>query len=173
MIVLGIDGSPHGPGKTARVIREVLEGAAQERATVEMLRHDAPNVLTRIQEADAIVFGSPTYRASHSSALRSLLERIDRDGNKAPLAATPAMVVMTGGSPAHFLGTEDLANTLRGFFGTQVLSPSLYFHPAHFDDDGEVKGDTAAQCRVHGTALWELTAAVRASTALRTLKPLV
>lgn len=173
MIILGIDGSPHGPGKTARVIAQVLEGAAQQGATVEMRRHDAPDVLTRIQEADAVVFGSPTYRASHSSALRSLLERMDRDGDNPPLAATPAMVVMTGGSPAHFLGTEDLANTLRGFFGTQVLSPSLYFHPAHFDDDGEVKVATAAQCRVHGNALWELTAAVGASTALRTLKPLV
>jgi FMN reductase len=173
VIVLGIDGSPHGPGKTARVISEVLQGAAQQGATVAMLRHDAPDVLTRMGEADAVVFGSPTYRASHTSALRSLLERVDRDGDKPPLAATPAMVVMTGGSPAHFLGADDLANTLRGFFGTQVLSPSLYFHPAHFDEDGEITDETAAECRLHGNALGELTAAVRGSTALRQLKPLV
>lgn len=173
MKVLGIDGSPHGPGKTAKMIGHVLEGAASRGAAVDLIRHDAVDIVDRIAGADAVVFGSPTYRASHSAALRSLLERMDRDGVKAPLLATPAAVVMTGGSAAHFLGTEDLAGVLRGFFGTQVLAPSLYFHPQHFDSAGDAAEDAVEQCRRHGSALWELASAVQSSTALRELKPLV
>lgn len=173
MKVLGIDGSPHGPGKTARMIGHVLEGAAGRGAAVDLIKSDATDVVDRIAEADAVVFGSPTYRASHSAAMRSLLERLDRDGVKAPLLATPAAVVMTGASAAHFLGTEDLASTLRGFFGTQVLAPSLYFHAQHFDGAGDAGSDAVDQCRTHGAALWELAAAVRNSTALRSLKPLI
>ncbi|MEW1807755.1 NAD(P)H-dependent oxidoreductase [Pseudarthrobacter sp. NPDC080039] len=173
MKILGIDGSPHGPGKTAKVVGHVLEGAASQGAAVDLITCGAPDAVNRIAEADAVVFGSPTYRASHSSALRVLLEKIDRDGANAPLLATPAAVVMTGGSMAHFLGTEDLAGVLRGFFGTQVLAPSLFFHPLHFDSEGNTVADAVEQCRTHGAALWELAAAVRNSTALKSLKPLV
>jgi FMN reductase len=173
VIVLGIDTSPHGPGRTARVIGHVLEGAAQRGAEIDLIRHDAPEVAARISQADAVIFGSPVYRASHCAAMRALLERLGRDGADRPLAATPALVVMTGASPAHFLGTGELANTLGGFFGTQVLSPSLYFHPGHFDGSGEATEDAAARCRTHGEALWELATAVKASTALRLLAPLV
>lgn len=173
MKILGIDGSPHGPGKTAKVVGHVLEGAASRGAAVDLITCGAPDAVDRIAEADAVVFGSPTYRASHSSALRALLEKMDRDGAKAPLLATPAAVVMTGGSTAHFLGTEDLAGVLRGFFGTQVLAPSLYFHPQHFDSEGDAVPGAVEQCRTHGAALWELAAAVRNSAALRSLKPLI
>lgn len=172
MIVLGVDGSPRGAGKTACVIRAVLDGAADRGANVNLIRHDAADIVSRIADSDAVVFGSPTYRASHSAAMRVLLEAIDREGAEAPLLATPALVVMTGGSPSHFLGTEDLASTLRVFFGIQVLSPSLYFDPQHFDDDGRTTEETAERCRTHGAALWELAAAVRNSVALRALRPL-
>lgn len=173
MKILGIDGSPNGPGKTAKVVGHVLEGAADRGAAVDLITCGAPDAVDRIAEADAVVFGSPTYRASHSSALRALLEKIDRDGAKAPLLATPAAVVMTGASAAHFLGTEDLAGVLRGFFGTQVLAPSLYLYQQHFDGVGAARPDAVEQCRTHGAALWELAAAVGNSTALRSLKPLI
>jgi FMN reductase len=171
--ILGIDGSPHGPGKTAQVVQHVLDGAASRGASVDLITCGDPDAADRIGEADAVVFGSPTYRASHSAALRTLLEKMDRDGAKAPLLGTPALVVMTGGTAAHFLGTEELAGVLRGFFGTQVLAPSLYFHPQHFDGAGEAIPDAVQQCRMHGEALWELTTAVESSTALRSLKPLI
>lgn len=173
MKILGIDGSPNGPGKTAQVVEHVLAGAAGRGAAVDLITSDAPNAVDRIAEADAVVFGSPTYRASHSSTLRALLEKMDRDGAKAPLLGTPTAVVMTGGTAAHFLGTEDLAGVLRGFFGTQVLAPSLYFHHQHFDVAGNACHDAIELCRIQGAALWELATAVQNSTALRSLRPLV
>lgn len=173
MKIVGVDASPYGPGKTAAAVQAVLAGAASHGATTELIRHDHPDVVARIAEADAVVLGSPTYRATHTAALRMLLERIDRKAGAEPLAATPVAIVMTGASGEHFLGTRDLAGTLSGFFGTQLLSPDLYFHGADFDAGGQ-PGDRAAElCALHGAALAELAGAVGGSTALKALRPLV
>ncbi|WP_104088156.1 NADPH-dependent FMN reductase [Arthrobacter sp. GMC3] len=173
MKIVGVDGSPFGPGKTAAAIAAVLAGAANRGAQTELIRHDDPAAVDRIARADAVVFGSPTYRASHTAALRALLEKIDRKQGEEPLAGTPVAVVMTGASSAHFLGTRDLANTLSGFFGTQVLAPDLFFQGRDFDDAGAPSGRAAELCQLHGAALLELAAAVQASTALRALRPVV
>lgn len=173
MRVLGVDGSPHGPGKTAAAIAAILAGAAGRGAETLQIRHDDPRAVEQIAAADAVVFGSPTYRAGHTAALRTLLEKIDRKTGDEPLAGTPAAVVMTGASGSHFLGTRELSTTLSGFFGTQVLAPDLYFQGRDFDDAGEPTGRAAELCQLHGEALAELAAAVQGSTALRALKPVV
>lgn len=173
MRVVGIDGSPHGPGKTAAAVAAVLAGAASQGADTSLVRHDDQDVLARIGAADAVVLGSPTYRASHTAALRTLLERIDRKPGAEPLAGTPVAVVMTGASGEHFLGTRDLSATLGGFFGTQVLSPDLYFHVGDFEGQGRLGRMAAELAALHGQALVELAAAVQGSAALGRLRPVV
>jgi FMN reductase len=173
MIVVGIDGSPYGPGKTAAAVTAVLAGAAARGADTELIRHDHPDVETRIAEADAVVLGSPTYRATHTAALRTLLEKIDRNAGSEPLAGTPVAIVMTGASGEHFLGTRDLSATLAGFFGTQVLAPDLYFHGSDFDANGQLVGRAAELSLLHGEALVDLAAAIKGSAALGALRPIV
>lgn len=173
MIVVGVDASPFGPGKTSTIVAAVLDGAAARGAVTWLIRHDAPDVLERIAEADAVVFGSPTYRGGHTAALRALLEKIDRKEGNEPLAATPVAIVMTGASQAHFLGTRELATVLSGFFGTQVLSPDLYVGAHDFDSAGVPREDVQLVANLHGQALVELAAAVENSTALKILRPLV
>lgn len=173
MIVVGIDGSPYGPGKTAAAVVAVLAGAASHGAQTSLLRHDDPDILARIGAADAVVLGSPTYRGGHTAALRTLLERIDRKPGDEPLARTPVAVVMTGASGEHFLGTRELSAVLGGFFGTQVLSPDLYFQGGDFDAQGKPAGRAAELAALHGQALVELAAAVRGASALGQLRALV
>lgn len=173
MIVLGIDGSPHGPGKTAAAVAAVLAGAATQGAETELVTHDHPEVLARIAAADAVVLGSPTYRASHTAALRTLLERIERNPGAEPLAGTPVAIVMTGASGEHFLGTRELSTTVAGFFGTQVLAPDLYFKAGDFDGEGQPAGKAAELAELHGQALVDLAAAVRGSAALGKLGPVI
>lgn len=173
MKVVGIDGSPYGPGKTAAAVNAVLAGAAGRGAETQMLRHDDPEVVARIGEADAVVLGSPTYRATHTAALRTLLEKADRKPGAGQLAGTPVAIVMTGASGEHFLGTRELAATLAGFFGTQVLAPDLYFHGSDFSAAGQPAGRAAELCLLHGEALVDLAAAVKGSAALLALRPLV
>lgn len=173
MIVVGIDGSPYGPGKTAAAVAAILAGAASQGAETELVTHDHPDVLARIGGADAVVLGSPTYRASHTAVLRTLLERIDRKPGAEPLAGTPVAVVMTGASGEHFLGTRELSTTVAGFFGTQVLAPDLYFPGGDFDAEGRLAGRAAELAELHGQALVDLAAAVKGSAALGRLKPVV
>ncbi|MGA7205309.1 MAG: NAD(P)H-dependent oxidoreductase [Specibacter sp.] len=173
MKVLGVDGSPFGPGKTAAAVNAILAGAAAAGAETELIRHDAPDAVARIAQADAVVFGSPTYRATHTAGLRTLLEKIDRKPGDEPLAGTPVAVVMTGASGEHFLGTQDLSATLGGFFGTQVLAPDLYFQGRDFDVSGSPTGRAGELCTLHGQALVELAAAVGGSEALAALRAVV
>ncbi|WP_425862085.1 NAD(P)H-dependent oxidoreductase [Arthrobacter sp. TWP1-1] len=159
--------------QTAAAVTAVLAGAAGRGAETELIRHDHPDVVARIAEADAVVLGSPTYRATHTAALRTLLEKIGRKPGSEPLAGTPVAVVMTGASGEHFLGTRELSATLAGFFGTQVLAPDLYFHGSDFDDTGPPTGRAAELSLRHGEALVDLAAAVKGSAALGALRPLV
>ncbi|MFF1255098.1 flavodoxin family protein [Pseudarthrobacter sp. NPDC058329] len=155
------------------MVAEILAGAAEAGAQTELVRHDDEAVLGHIAAADGVVFGSPTYRASPTAAMRLLLERIDRTTaeDNGPLHRTPAMVAMTGASAAHFLGTRELSNTLSGFFGTQILSPDVYLDSTAFNPDGAVETDTAQRLRLHGAALVELTAAVQTSQSLQNIRP--
>ncbi|MFC8304585.1 NAD(P)H-dependent oxidoreductase [Specibacter sp. NPDC057265] len=173
MKVLGVDGSPYGPGKTAAAITAVLAGAAGSGAETELIRHDDPDVVERIAAADAVVLGSPTYRATHTAALRALLEKIDRKAGAEPLAGTPVAVVMTGASGEHFLGTRELSTTLTGFFGTQVLAPDLYFRGTDFEAGGQADARATELSKRHGAALVDLARAVQGSAALQSLRPLV
>lgn len=70
-----------GFGHTARQARAVAEGAGAV-AGVDVGLHpvDAPDeqLWTALQEADAIVFGSPTYMGGASAAFRAFAERTGR-----------------------------------------------------------------------------------------------
>ena len=173
MKIIGVDASPHGPGKTHKMIAEILAGSAGAGAETQQIRHDDDEIVRLIADADGVVLGSPTYRASPAAAMRLLLERIDRstkDG-QGPLQSTPVIAALTGASPAHFLGTRELSNTLSGFFGTQVLSPDIYVESSAFRPDGSIDAATAQRLQLHGAALTELVCAIRESRHLKKIGP--
>lgn len=173
MKIIGIDASPFGPGRTFQVISEILSGSSAAGAETELIRHDNERVLEFISTADGVVFGSPTYRASPTAAMRLLLERIDRNFDKgpAPLKSTPVIAAMTGASAEHFLATRELSNALGGFFGTLVLTPDIYVDASSFSSDGTLAEVMAQRLRHHGSALAELAAAIEGSRYLRELRP--
>ena len=79
MRVLGVVGSPSPGGRTDAAVAGLLAGC--QGADVEKLSladTAVPTVLDAMEAADAVVFGSPTYRASFSSLLRSLFESAER-----------------------------------------------------------------------------------------------
>lgn len=75
-----------GFGHTARQAAAVVEGAlAVDAVKAEAVSVDAPDeaLWARLQEADAIVFGSPTYMGAGSAAFRAFAEssaRLMQDG---------------------------------------------------------------------------------------------
>jgi FMN reductase len=179
MTVLGLVASPQGSARTALAVGAVLDGAREAGATttqLALIEHDPAEVLQAVADADAVVFGSPVYRATYSSLLKQLLEATERGKygeTSAPLRGTAAAVVLTGATPHHYLAVDSLRSVLAGFFAAQVLSPGLYLDHSGYVDGGALTGPVRELAGSHGRALVELAAAVRASSALRGLEPQV
>lgn len=177
--VLAVAASPNGSGSTGKALTGVLAGARDEDAEVRLIQlaaESTDSVIAAIEAADAVVFGSPVYRASHTALLADLLEQIGRsfdNEHSTPLNAKAVAIVLTGASHHHFLATEKLRSTLASFFAAQTLSPGLYLTPADFTQDKELNDFARDLARLHGRALVELAAAVRAGDALGMLRPLV
>ena len=180
MLVVAVIGSPHAGGRTRVAVDAVLGGAVAEGAEVrvhELADTATPDVLAAMGEADAVVFGSPTYRADIAAQLKGLLDQTPRGAayeSGDPLRGTVCATVLTGASDHHFLAVEKVRGILGGFFGAQLLSPGLYLAAGAFTDGGKALTDDAGGLADrHGRALVELATAVRASTWLRDLRPLV
>jgi FMN reductase len=179
LTIIGVAGGPDAGGRTSTAIAGVLAGAAEAGATtsmVELSETPVADVIAAIEAADAVVFGSPVYRATYSALLKDLLERTERGkwGEKtAPLQGKVAATVITGASGHHFLASNDLRNVLASFFAVQVLSPGLYFDHGGYVDRNTLTEDSAGLTAAHGAALADLTSAVRGSKALGAITPQV
>lgn len=175
--VLGVVAGPEPGGRTATAVAGVLAGAEKagaETSLLELSEAGAAAVIAAFDAADAVVFGSPVYRATYTALLKDLLERTERGrwGEKtAPLQGTVAATVLTGASGHHFLAVADLRSVLAGFFAVQVLSPGLYFDHAGYLDRTTLTEDSGQLAAGHGAALVDLAAAVRASPALQSITP--
>ncbi len=177
--ILGLAGGPEAGGRTTTAVAGILSGARAAGAETELLelgRAATPDIRAALEEADGAVFGSPVYRATYSSLLKSVLEGLERGKHgetSAPLQGKAAGVVLTGASDHHFLAVNDLRNVLAGFFAVQVLAPGLYLSHDRYVDRTTLTEDTAALLSRHGAALVDLTSAVRGSRALTALQPLL
>lgn len=178
-IILGLAGGPEPGGRTSTAIAAVLFGAERQGAQTRLLELSSSpqeEVVAALGAADGAVFGSPTYRSTYSATLKTVLEVIERspsDQAPAPLLGKAVAVLLTGASAHHFLAVNDLRDVLAGFFAVQVLSPGLYFDHSHYVDRSKLREDSAELAAQHGAALHDLAGAVRASDALRGLRPLI
>ncbi|MGY1594079.1 NAD(P)H-dependent oxidoreductase [Geodermatophilus sp. SYSU D00708] len=177
--IVGLAGGPETGGRTSTAIAAVLAGAEESGARVSALELSAvtqDEVVAAVEAADAVVVGSPVYRATYSALLKGVLERLERGKwgeTTAPLQGKAAAVVLTGASGSHFLAVNDLRDVLAGFFAVQVLAPGLYLDHGGYVDRTTLTEDSAALAAAHGAALHDLTVAVRSSPALGALRPQV
>jgi FMN reductase len=175
--VLGVVAGPEPGGRTATAVAGVLAGAEKASATtslVELSEAGAASVIAAFTDADAVVFGSPVYRATYSALLKDLLERTERGKwgeSTAPLQGKVAATVLTGASGHHYLALGDLRDVLAGFFAVQVLSPGLYLDHGGYVDRTTLTDQSDELAAAHGAALADLAAAVRASAALQAITP--
>ena len=175
--VLGVVAGPEPGGRTATAVAGVLAGAEEAGAATSLLELSAAGagaVITAFGSADAVVFGSPVYRATYSALLKDLLERTERGKwgeTTAPLRGTVAATVLTGASGHHHLAVGDLRNVLAGFFAVQVLSPGLYLDHGGYVDRSTLTAQSAALAAAQGAALADLARAVRDSPALQEVTP--
>jgi FMN reductase len=176
MHVLAIDGSPQGGGRTRTALDAVLHGAADAGATTEVvgLATGIDAALARLDAADALVFGSPVYRASFATPLKELLDHSPRGmwgETEEPLRAKPAGLVLTGATFHHYLAVDGLRNVLAGFFAMHVLSPGLYVPSEGYDEAKALLPAYVDLAASQGRGLVELATAVAAGSTLREIRP--
>jgi FMN reductase len=195
MTVLGVVASPSAASRTCKLVEVVLEAAGQLPAvSTELITFagrtfraadgtraedydgDTGEVVSAIDRAQAVVFGFPVYRGSYPGMLKNLLDIVPRgqyDGHAQALRAKPVAIAATGGSDHHFLGMNDLAAVLSGFFAAYVIPPGLYASHTQFADGTVTSERVLRGAAQTGHALVAMSRALESSPALRSVEPLI
>ncbi|MET7293003.1 NADPH-dependent FMN reductase [Streptomyces griseoloalbus] len=116
--ILSVSGSPSATSRTARLLRHLDERLRQQGHEVTPLdvrtlpaeallgadfRHPAITSATALFErADAVVIGTPVYKAAYSGLLKSLLDLLPQYA----LLGKTVLPLATGGTTAHVLAID-------------------------------------------------------------------
>lgn len=147
--LLGINGSITPNSRTGAVLETILEAAAKaypeiETELLELGQYDiafcdgrdpgaytgdTKAVIEKVVAADALIVGTPVYRASFTGALKNLLDLIPNDA----LTGKAVGLVATGGSDHHLLTLEYALRPVISYFRAHTVPGTVYAQNAHFD----------------------------------------
>lgn len=159
MKILGLSCSPKRQGNTEILLHEVLNGAQQEGAEIELysaseksiepcqgcmtcwetgecqIKDDMQDLYNKLLEANGIIFGTPIYFYSMTAQAKTIIDRTS--GLNRPersLANKVGGVVVVGGS----LGLVDAVKDFYFYFVTRQMLPAN-FVAAYAGAEGDVK----------------------------------
>ncbi|CAN7164889.1 FMN reductase [Rhizobium sp. LjRoot254] len=176
--VIGISGNVKAPSRTSALVGSIL-GSIEKQIDAEVRQIDlvdaAPTlfkalrsdqlgeagqeIVRAVETADALVVGTPVYRASYSGALKHLFDLVHFEA----LIGRPVILAATGGTPLHGLMTEHQLRPLFGFFKAITLPTAIYALEADFESHRLVNTDIARRI---GLAVRELETILPASRQL-------
>jgi len=138
MTVLLLGASPSSPSTTWRLQQLVGERLAalghrtaalqvRELPALALLRADTrdaaiADAVARVRAADAIVIGTPVYKASFSGVLKIFLDLLPQDG----LADKLVLPLATGGSQSHMLALDYALRPVLASLAPRHILPSIY-----------------------------------------------
>lgn len=149
MNVLLLGGSPSAPSTTWRL--QQLVGArlaalghrtvalqVRELPAQALLRADTGDAaiaqaVARVAEADAIIVGTPVYKASFSGVLKLFLDLLPQDG----LANKLVLPLATGGSQSHMLALDYALRPVLASLAPRHILPSIYATAAQLPWDAD------------------------------------
>jgi FMN reductase len=150
MTVLLLGGSPSSPSTTWRLQQLVGErlaalghrtGALQVRElpALALLRADVrdpaiADAVARVRDADAIVIGTPVYKASFSGVLKAFLDLLPQDG----LADKLVLPLATGGSQSHMLALDYALRPVLASLAPRHILPSIFATSEQLPWDAEL-----------------------------------
>jgi FMN reductase len=155
--VVGFSGSAKRPSRT-RLLVEALGAELGRLRPIELRVYDlidagpglgatqrdalsdpAARLVEAIEEADALIVGTPVYQGGYAGLFKHVFDFVD----PARMAGMPVALTATGGGLRHALVVEHGLRPLFGFFAAHVAPTSVY---AGSDDvvDGRVVDDTVA-----------------------------
>ena len=138
MNVLLLGGSPSAPSTTWRLQQlvgarlaalghrtntlEVRDLPAQALLRADTLDPAIAEAVALVREADAIVVGTPVYKASFSGVLKVFLDLLPQDG----LAGKLVLPLATGGSQSHMLALDYALRPVLASMSARFILPSIY-----------------------------------------------
>jgi FMN reductase len=138
MQILLLGGSPSAPSTTWRLLQLVGERLAslghrtaalqvRELPAEALLRGDLSDpaiaeAAALVAGADAVVVGTPVYKASFSGVLKTFLDLLPQDG----LAGKLILPLATGGSQSHMLAIDYALRPVLASLGPRQILPAIY-----------------------------------------------
>lgn len=89
--------------------------------------------LDEVEQADAIVTTTPTFKASYSGLFKSFWDLVEERS----IAHVPVLLGATGGTPRHSLMIDTALRPLFSYFRAKVVPTAVF---AASDDWGDVEG---------------------------------
>lgn len=178
--VLGISGSLTKGGSTRAVIDTALQAATMRypeiRTEVVDLREvklsfcdgrplqdypdDTPQVVARIQAADAYVIGTPIYRGSYTGSLKNLLDHVPVEA----LMGKVAGLIATGATDHHYLSIDQELRPVLMWFSMHLVPGSVYVRSNQLQGNMIVDEQTHEHLRLLGEAVIDLQQRLRGSS---------
>lgn len=89
---------------------------------------DTQSVVTKIMDADALVIGTPIFQASIPATLKNIFDLLPEEALKDKIVS----MVVTAGSPAHFMVPEIQLKPVLSYLKAQILQRYLFITDKHF-----------------------------------------
>lgn len=158
--IVGFSGNTRRPSRSRLLVEAVAAALADRRpvslalydlldagpgigaTTRESLPHAARDIIADIEEADAIIVGTPIYKGSYAGLFKHLIDFVDPTA----LMGKPVALTATGGGLRHALAVEHQLRPLFGFFSALTLPTAIYASEAEFQD-GRI-ADAALSARI-------------------------
>jgi FMN reductase len=147
--IVGFSGSPRRPSKTLSLVEMVAAEVASHRQVrldiydlsdagpglgAALQRKDltlpAARIIDAIEQADALVVGTPVYKGAYTGLFKHAFDLVDPRA----LVGKPVLLTATGGGPRHALVVEHALRPLFGFFEALTVPTAVYASDADFVD---------------------------------------
>jgi FMN reductase len=147
--IVGFSGSPRRPSKTRSLVETVAAEVASRRQVrldiydlsdagpglgAALQRKDltlpAARVINAIEQADALIVGTPIYKGAYTGLFKHVFDLVDPWA----LVGKPVVLTATGGGPRHALVVEHALRPLFGFFEALTVPTAVYASEDEFAD---------------------------------------
>jgi FMN reductase len=107
------------------VALQVRELPAQALLRADAMDPAIAHAVARVRDAEAIVVGTPIYKASFSGVLKAFLDLLPQDG----LAHKLVLPLATGGSQSHMLALDYALRPVLASLAPRHVLPGIYATP--------------------------------------------
>ncbi|WP_353622431.1 FMN reductase [Aminobacter sp. SS-2016] len=146
--VIGFCGNAQRPSKTRALVEAVSEKIRQRHGfSVEIfdlvdageglaacspagLNDQARSIVEAIENADALIVGSPVYKGSYAGMFKHVFDLV----HPSALINRPVLLTATGGGMRHSLVVEHQLRPLFGFFEACTIPTAIYASETDFTD---------------------------------------